>query len=166
MGTMPFHPGPNVHVLLIHAAHALGLSQVKMGERFGASRKTVSRWMSSGSTPSLDTLHEITRAVHPHNASLAASLAEEGGTTLEGLGLVAPRPPPAPPQPPRSFPPIALVVDSIVLAANEAHDAASVDMRQVLRAAFGRARMLGLTVDEVDEALKVRVGAKEKRTGA
>jgi hypothetical protein len=56
------------------------------------------------------------------------------------------------------------VVDSIVWAASEAHVPASVDMRQVLRAAFGRARMLGLTVDEVDEALKVRAsGGKEKR---
>jgi hypothetical protein len=56
-----------------------------------------------------------------------------------------------------------LVVDSIVHAAREAADASNGDMRAILRAAFGRARALGLGVDEVDDTLASR---ELKRRGA
>jgi hypothetical protein len=120
--------------------------------------------------------------VFPHDASLAAQLAAEAGTTLEGLGLVtppAPLPPaphPAPPPvpavapgpPPRAFPPIALMVDSILLASIDAAatlgaTGAREAVPTILRAAFSRARGLGLTTDEIDEALSSAMGLAPKR---
>ncbi len=127
-------------------------------------------------------MHEIAAAVFPHDASLAAQLASEAGTTLEGLGLVTPPAPlpPAPPTPsppapvvvpgppPRAFPPIALMVDSIVLASIDAAatlgaTGAREAVPTLLRAAFSRARGLGLTTEEIDEALSSAAGVAPKR---
>jgi hypothetical protein len=43
-------------------------------------------------------------------------------------------------------------VDSIVLAAMDAFDPTSPDVRSTVRAAFARARGMGLTVEEIDDA--------------
>jgi hypothetical protein len=111
--------------------------------------------------PSIDHLEELTRAVFPRDRALAEELAVECGKSFEELRLVErsapPRtiepPTPGPPAPPpRAFPPVALMLDSIVHAAEEAM-ASDGDVRSVLRAAFARARGLGLTVEEVDDAL-------------
>jgi hypothetical protein len=104
----------------------------------------------------MDQLQTLARAVHPEDAVLAAKVAAEGGQTLEGLGLVRPEPPPraAPPAPPpRPFPPTRLVAESVVCAAAEAMQAPPAVMREVLRAAFARAQALGLSLDEMNEAL-------------
>jgi hypothetical protein len=124
----------------------------------GISRRTVQRLASSGGTVHTQYMHVLARAVHPHDPALAASLALEGGQTLESLGVVRPAPPvvPAPPSispPPRPAPPTWLTVDSIVCAAAETMQAPPAAVRDVLRAAFARARGLGLTVEEVDDAL-------------
>jgi DNA-binding XRE family transcriptional regulator len=157
MWAMPFHPSPEVHALLGRARSLLQLSQSEMGDRFGSSRRTVSRWESGGATPGNAQIHDIVRAVHPRDAKLAAALAAETGTTLEAMGLVRPPPPPPAPgppsPPPRPFPPIPLVVDSMVLAAMEAFDPSSPDVRRMLRAACARARAMGLTIEEIDDAL-------------
>jgi transcriptional regulator with XRE-family HTH domain len=153
---MPFYPSSEIHALLGRARVALELTQAELGERFGSSRRTAARWESGQSTPSNTQLHDIVRAVHPVDAKLAAMIAAETGTTLEALGIVRPAPPPLPPLPPpplpRPFPPIPLLVDSIVLAAMDAFDPTSPDVRSTLRAAFARARGMGLTVEEVDDA--------------
>ena len=147
---------------------ALGLTQGGLADLLGISRRTVSRWDAGERDPSNEQLHQIARAIFPRDGELAAGLAAEGGTTLEGLGLV-PRPappppaPPAPPTPPaRAFPPVGLMIDSILLSAIEAAEGQRASLRErdaireVLRAAFARARALGLTLDEVDEALSPR----------
>jgi hypothetical protein len=76
---------------------------------------------------------------------------------LEGLGIAKPAPPvvaaPAPVVPVRPFPPTRLVVESVVCAATEVMQASPVAVHGVLRAAFARARGLGRTVEEMDEAL-------------
>jgi transcriptional regulator with XRE-family HTH domain len=149
-------PGPDTPRLLSESQVALGLTQEKLGDLLTASRRTVSRWASGTSRPSVDQLQTLARAVYPEDASLAAKVAAEGGQTLEGLGLVRPEPapPPAPPAPlPRPFPPTRLVAESVVCAAAEAMQAAPAVMREVLRAAFARAQALGLSLEEMNEAL-------------
>jgi transcriptional regulator with XRE-family HTH domain len=159
---MPFVPGENVTGLLVRARAALGLTQKEFGTKFGVSHRTAGRWESRQSQPTLEEVHAIARAVHPKDPALAAALAAEGGTSLEGLKLVRPAPPATgapPPTPARPFPSIGLMTDSIVLAAMEAAGTqvpAALDLsffRRVSAAAFHRARGLGLTVDEVDDAL-------------
>lgn len=165
---MPHVPSPDITPLVVRARIALGTTQKAMGERFGCSHRTAARWESGQSHPSNEQIHEMARAVHASDASLAAALAAEGGTTLEALGLVVrapppppPPPPPAPPPgpPPRAFPPIALMLDSVLLAAIDAAEAHTDSLRErgvvlaVIRAAFARARALGLTLNEVDDAM-------------
>ena len=99
-------------------------------------------------------LQKLARAVYPVDASLAAALASEGGQSLESLGLVRPAPPPvAAPAPSRPFPPVRLLVESVVCAAAEAMQAPPTAVRDVLRAAITRAHALGLNVEEMYDAL-------------
>jgi len=169
---MPYtNPSDDVFPLLIEAQRLLNLNQEQLANLIGSSRRTVSRWWAHQSWPSNGQLHTIAREIFPLDARLAAAIAHEGGATLEALGLVAPAPtaaapapaPQAPGPPPRTFPPIALMVDSILHAAIQVARAQSgapteaEAVREVLRAAFSRARGLGLTVEEVDQALGVQV---------
>ncbi len=179
---MSIHIGPEITPLVSRTRILLGLTQKGLGERFGVSLRTAHRWELGKSYPSISQVHEIAAAVFPHDASLAAQLASEAGTTLEGLGLVTPPAPlpPAPPPPsqpapvvvpgppPRAFPPIALMVDSIVHASNDAAatlgaPGAREAVPPTLRAAVSRARGLGLTTDEIDEALSSGQGLAPKR---
>jgi transcriptional regulator with XRE-family HTH domain len=172
---MPHVPSPDVVPLVIRARTGLGLTQQELADLLGISRRTVSRWDAAERLPSNPELHKIARAIFPVDAQLAAAIAAEGGTTVEALGLArradppapAPTPVPAPASerpappapPPRPFPPVALMVDSIVLSAVEAAESQAASLperdaiRGVLRAAFARARGLGLTLDEVHGAL-------------
>jgi len=179
---MSIHIGPEITPLVSRTRILLGLTQKGLGERFGVSLRTAHRWELGRSYPSIAQVHQIAAAVFPHDASLAAQLASEAGTTLEGLGLVTPpappppAPPPAPPSapvvapgpPPRAFPPIALMVDSILLASIDAAatlgaTGAREAVPTILRAAFSRARGLGLTTDEIDEALSSAQALPSKR---
>ncbi|HEY6461437.1 MAG TPA: helix-turn-helix transcriptional regulator [Polyangiaceae bacterium] len=174
-------PSSDCLELITQAQRTIGMSQRQLGELVGASRRTITRWFGGGSTPELDALQAIARAVYPHDASLAAALAAETGQTLVSLGIEMPPPPPAPvvvaaPPPPelagppaRPFPPARLVVDSIVCAAAESMQCAPSAVRDVLRAAFARARGLGLTLEEVEEGLRgaeARVAEKGATKGA
>lgn len=162
---MPHMPSPEVTTLLARARIALGLTQKELGELLRASMRTANRWESGQTLPSVDQIATLAQAVHPRDATLAAALAAEAGTTLEALGLVppprAPQPASAPPAPPpRPFPPVSLMLDSVLLAAMDAaavhtesplrERAAIVD---VLRAAVTRSRGLGLTLEELEKAL-------------
>jgi transcriptional regulator with XRE-family HTH domain len=144
-------PGKEAAVLLTQSMHALGLTQARLGTLLMASRRTVSRWVSGRSTINAPTLARLAVAVHPTNATLAARLAAESGQTLESLGLVAPLAAPAPPR--RAFPPMAFIADSVVCAAAEVMEAPPTVVREALRAAFARAQALGLSVEEMSEAL-------------
>jgi transcriptional regulator with XRE-family HTH domain len=162
---MPHLPGPDVHRLVVEAQIALGLSQERLGKMLGASRRTVTRWAASQSLPSLAQLHAIARAVHPADPVLAAKIAEEGGETLESLSIVAPGslvPAPAP----RPFPPTRLVVEAVVCAVAETMQASPAAARDALRAGFARARALGLSVEEVDDALSLPVETHASKPAA
>jgi hypothetical protein len=159
---MPHIPGPAARALVTRATRTLGLLQSDLAKLLGVSRRTVQRVVASSTVPSSEYLHTLARAVHPHDAVLAAELAAEGGQTLEGLGIVRPAPPqvapsPAvlsPPEPPpRKPPPARLMVESIVCAAADTMQTPPAAVRDVLRAAFARARGLGLTIEEIDDAL-------------
>jgi transcriptional regulator with XRE-family HTH domain len=154
---MPYRPGPEASALAHEAQRVLGYTQHELGQLLGLSRRTVSRWASKHSRPSTSELQKLAGAVHPKDPALAAKLAREGGETLESLGIVKPSPPaliaPAPVVTVKPFPPTRLVVESVVCAAAEVMQASPSAVRGVLRAAFARARGLGLTVEEMDEAL-------------
>jgi DNA-binding XRE family transcriptional regulator len=147
-------PDESLPMLLMDARRLLTLTQEGLGTLLGASRRTSGRWESRRSTPSMDQLNDLARAVHPKDRGLAARIAEQTGSTLVSLGLEAPPMPPGPAAPPpRVLPPIALLVESVVCAAAEALDSKPAAVREVLRAAFHRARAMSLTVEEVDEVL-------------
>jgi transcriptional regulator with XRE-family HTH domain len=151
------NPGFDVRRLVIEAQLTLGITQLEMARMLGCSRRTVSRCAARRSAPGQSDLLALARAVHAKDPSLAAKLAHEGSQTLESLGLVKPAPAmPAVTVPAahvRPFPPTRLVVESVVCAAAEVMQASPATVRGALRAAFARARGLGLTVEEMDDAL-------------
>jgi transcriptional regulator with XRE-family HTH domain len=159
---MPFRVGPDVTPLIGRARVALGLTQKQLGEMFHTSMRTAHRWEGGKAYPDVEQIQRLVRAVFPVDAQLAAQLAHEAGTELSAMGLVVAsndEPAAAPSPPSRPFPPVALMIDSILLAAV---DAAQGDtgaatgrqtVRDILRAAFSRARGLGLTIEEVEQAL-------------
>jgi len=162
---MPFEPSFECLPLVAEAQELLGMSQGELADALASSRRTITRWFAREALPSVSQLHQLARAVHPKDERLAARLAAEGGTTLTALGLVRPEPPAPPPPPPpdeppapppRPFPPAHLMVESIVCAAAETMQSPPAAVRDVLRAAFARARGLGLSVEEVDDALSPR----------
>jgi transcriptional regulator with XRE-family HTH domain len=141
---------PQAATLLTKTCNRLGLTQRDLGDRLGVSMRTVGRWVAGKSNPGTSNIIHLAKLAHPQDPELAAELAVEAGTTLAALGLEKPRPAPA--RPPRAYPPVALVVDSVVHAAGEAQRKDQ-PMRDVVRAAFDRARGLGLSIDEVCAAL-------------
>jgi DNA-binding transcriptional regulator YiaG len=158
---MMFRPTPmNPTHVLVRAHLALGGSQAAFGERFGASRRTVSRWTAGETCPTFETLTAMVAAVHTKDPGLAAELAVGMGSTLVELGIVAPPAPPPPPAP-LPVPPVgithpALVLEGIVHAAADAMDLSPRLVRAGLAAAFRRAGELGVTVGDVDAWLTPR----------
>jgi len=148
---MPHIPGPGSLALVVRASHTLRFSQRELAKLLGVSRRTITRLFKSSAVPYSSYLHTLARAVHAEDPSLAAELAAEGGQTLEGLDIVRPAPPPLPAPP--KLPPVRLMVDSVVCAAADAMQTPPAGMREALRAAFARARGLGLTIEEIDDAL-------------
>jgi transcriptional regulator with XRE-family HTH domain len=161
---MAYHAGENAGVLLIRARQALGMTQEEFGTALGVSKRTAQRWDASQAFPSPQELHKLARLIYPTDRSLAAQIAKETGETLESLGIAAAVPPPAPP--PRALPPTHLMVESVVCAAAEALETKPAAARDALRAAFGRARAMGLTVDEIDDALSPKAARVAEATEA
>jgi len=147
--------------LLVLAGRALGMSQEKLGELLGVSRRTMTRWTSRGTTLARDDATTLARALHDAgHAELAERAAATCRQTLASLGM-APQVVAEPPSP--------KLVEIVVCAAAEALDASPRTVRPMLRAAFGEADVLGLSVQDVVQglspALAVRVphATKAKR---
>ena len=156
---MPYvRPDESFPPLLLEATRRLGLSQAGLGDLLGASRRTVSRWATKGTSPSPDQIVELARAIYPLDAQLAAQIAEQTGTTLVALGLETPKADAS-----ARIPPTKLLVESIVCAAAEALDATPSVVRPVLRAAFERAHGLGLRIEQVNEALSTEPASTEAK---
>ncbi len=145
------HPDePSASTLLVFASEELGQTQEQMGNLFGVSRRTMSRWMLGGTVLTEDQILTLARAVYPKNSALAGQIAAHGRTTLERLGIVqSPRPvePPAPPPPPPRL------VDVVVCAAADALDASPRTVRPAVIAAFEAALEVGLNVEAVVRGL-------------
>jgi hypothetical protein len=143
--------------LLIEARGVLGVSQGALGVMLGSSERSGQRWERGGAAaPTSEQLHDLARLVHPHDAALAARIATAAGTSLLALGVVAPPPPALPARPPVDP---AHLVDAIVCAAADAMQVVPDAVRPALRAAFQRARLVGLAVEDVDDALRVKPAA-------
>jgi hypothetical protein len=141
-------PARSIAELVTHARFAIGMTQRALGPLLGSSHRTAERWGVGQARPSNPQLATLAGHVYPRDPALAAELAAAAGQSLESLGLgvpaAAPGPPPAPsPQ----------LLDSVVCQAAEAMDVSPRAMRVALRAAFARARELGLDVAAVADAL-------------
>jgi len=143
-----------VPALLGDARRALRLTQAELAELLGSSKRTVQRWETKRAHPSARELATLAGHVHPHDAEVAEELAAAIGQTLLSLGIVAP-PPPPPAPPPAGPPPMPrdLAVDAVVCVASDALGAMPSAVRGGLLAAFRRARELGLSYAEVEQAL-------------
>jgi len=149
-----------IPALLGDARAALRLNQAQLADLLGTSKRTVQRWETKRATLYPDTVSKLVAHVYPHDAETAAELAATIGQTLESLGLVAPPAPPPPPPAPRPPPspgpppmPRELAVDAVVCVASDAMGAMPSAVRGGLLAAFRRARQLGLSCEEVEQAL-------------
>jgi hypothetical protein len=149
--------------LLVHdLTPVLLLTQRTLAKLIGSSRSTIQRFHAGRARLSRTQLEVLAGAVYPQNRALAARAAALAGTTLQALGLEAPPPPPRvdPPPPPPSpplpppLPPSPHIADSVLCAAAEAMNLPPQAVRAMLRAAFVRARELGLTVETVAEAFE------------
>ena len=134
----------------------IGGSQEAFGKRFGVSRRTVSRWRARNADPTDVQVVEMARLVLPFDRAFAEQIASELGETLESLGLV-PRPPP----PGSVLGPLTPghAGDLAVIAAAEVMDASPRAIRPALLAAVARARVLGLTLADLERALGEGVAA-------
>jgi hypothetical protein len=138
--------------LHIEAHVKLGLNQRELANVCQISLRTVQRWSSRQSHPSVHDYRHMARAAFPKDLDLATRLATAGGTTLRELGLAVP-PPPAPAPVVQTFGPAELVVDTIVCAAAVAVDMKPLEIRPALAAAFHRTRQLGIPIEAVERLL-------------
>jgi transcriptional regulator with XRE-family HTH domain len=176
---MPIADQNESRALVGRARIALGLSQKELGELCGASLRSAHRWEGGASGPSRGQFVTLARAVFLVDEKLSGQLAQKGGSSLLEMGLVQPPAPavaavlslPAPAAPPaRPFPPVALMIDSILVAASDGAESRGLGvvprdaLREVLHAAFARAKALGLTLDEVNEALAASDKPAGKKT--
>jgi len=150
----------SVAALLSDVQRALHLTQDKLGELMGRSRRTIIRYYQRGGIILPDTWEQLARAVHPHDRALAAELAAAAGQTLVSLGLEVPPAPPgpaaAPPAPARSRrrePTTKHLVDSVLCSAAEAMNASPQAVRPAVAAAVERMIALEMSPEEVLAAL-------------
>jgi DNA-binding XRE family transcriptional regulator len=148
--------------LLEDARRTLVMSQRQFGPALGASHRTATRWASGKARPAPWELRKLAELLVPVDMALAAEAAAHIGETLENLGLVAASPAPA--ASPGAIPPEDLV-DVVVCAAAEASDVSPRAMRSALHVAFRRARQVGLTVEQVEQALAPVETKAPKRKG-
>jgi transcriptional regulator with XRE-family HTH domain len=146
--------------LVVRAQTVLRMTHRQFGEALGASERTSARWARGSSSVSVEQLCALAKLVYPRDPELAGTLAEASSETLESLGIVATalavpassESAPAPRLAPR------FVADLVVCAAADVLGVAPRSARAALLAAFSRAREMGLSVAEVEEALAGREG--------
>jgi hypothetical protein len=135
--------------ILYDARCTLGIgSQGALGELLGSSARSGQRWERRQASPSERQLRNLAALVFPKDRDLAAEIAAAAGTDLRGLGLGQPD------GPPRLTLDAAHAVDLLVCAAADAMNVTPEAVRPALRAAFARARLVGLSVEAVEAALR------------
>jgi hypothetical protein len=151
--------------LLFEARRLLSLSRNGFAQAIGSSSRTMSRWNSGQAAPSPFNAREAAKLVYKLDRELALQLARAGHTDLVALGLEkAPKPAPPPP-PTRPQASMAHLADSVVCAAAEAISITPRAVRPALLEAFRRARAVGLTLEEVEQALTSAVAAEGEGHG-
>ncbi len=135
--------------LLTRARHVSRLSQDELAKRLRVSKRTIARREHGKAPVGRQDVGTLAALVFPRDPAMAEELAAAGGHTLESLGLVT-APVVATPPPP---PPSRLVVDAVVCVAADALGATPGTVRGALHAAFRRARELGLSLQDVEDAL-------------
>jgi transcriptional regulator with XRE-family HTH domain len=146
-------PQGTIAQLLSEGRRALGMSQREFGPALGASHRTATRWDEGTSIPYENNLRTLAELLLPVDRALATEAAAHIGETLESLGLAPPTPTPtvdATSAPARSAKDL---VDIVVCAAAETSDSSPRAMRTVLYEAFRRAHQVGLTIEQVEQAL-------------
>ncbi|MGH7438877.1 MAG: helix-turn-helix domain-containing protein [Polyangiaceae bacterium] len=145
---------------LVRAARsALGMTQLEFGSALGSSTRTAKRWENGSSHPGA-TLTRIIALLVPVDRELAEEIANEEAPLFEVLGIPKPVVPPASPAAPAAPVPAAPasraterdLADVVLCATAEQSDLPPRALRPLLHAAFARARALGLTVEQLDEA--------------
>ncbi len=169
---MPFHVSAEAIPLLMQASRALGLTHKGMADVCNTSMRTAQRWAAGRAHPSPAQVLLLAGAVLPKDPELAEALAREAGTSLVAAGLVSPPAPAAAAAThgpaARPFPPVTLMVDSILHAATQSAGTHAADptshqaILEITRSAFARARGLGLSVEEVHDALAAVASASKK----
>ncbi len=144
----------SVPELFLRVRTTLHLSQQKLGDLIGYSRRTIIRAEQRGKFLLPGTWEKLATACHPRDPALAEELAARAGRTLVDMGLEGAPPPvlPAPslPAPSRPTTPSSKhMADSIVCAAAEAMQLPPHGIRPALVAAFERAFALGMSAEEV-----------------
>jgi hypothetical protein len=145
-------------LLLQEAARTLHLTQRELAELVGCSLRTIQRVYRGRSTLGRAPIGLLTRAVHPLNPELAATIASHERMTLEECGIAPPPPLPVaapvvaavPSAPPKPSPHAA---DSVLCAAADLLKLPPYAVRPVVMAVFARTRDLGLSVEAVIAAL-------------
>lgn len=162
--------------LLVRARKTLGMTQAEFGPALGWSHKTALRWEWGRSEPDGPSMQKLLTLIAPIDVELATELAAAAGTTLESAGLAPP--PPAPPALPATAPdqhrakhalPEVTLDDRtelVVHAAAEAMDAMPAAVRPMLYAAAARAIALGLTIEQLEASLRLRVAAPDHARAA
>jgi transcriptional regulator with XRE-family HTH domain len=137
--------------LLRRARYALEMSQAEFGAALGWSHRTAVRW-EQGTAPYGPTLTKLAALLVHVDRDLAVHIAAAAHETLESLGLAGP---PTGPRVTQGD-----LADAVVCAAADATDLPPRALRPLLHAAFARARALGVTVEQIEESLRVRVDPK------
>lgn len=161
--TKPSEPRGRTTAQLLEDARAkLGLLRGPLGAQLGSSRRTVSRWFSGRTLPSHAQLLDLARRVRARDEALATEIEQHADHVwYERRG----KPPPPRPAAPASPASTGLgsaatmlradvhLVDAIVCVSAEAMNLSPVLVRAGLRAAFRRAREVGLDVATIERLL-------------
>ena len=159
---------------LVRAArYALMMTQLEFGQALGTSMRTAKRWEQGTSHPGRR-LHEMVARLAPVDRALAQEIVDAAVPLFKSLDWPLPQLPPAEPAagatsgpPPAPVPAPSQATaqalgDAVLCAVAEASDLPPRALRPLLYAAFERARALGLTVEQLEQAFKPRADVKTR----
>jgi transcriptional regulator with XRE-family HTH domain len=126
------------------------LKQADLAKRLGVKPQTIGRWEGGTRVPQKRKLRALLAIALQIDPASAARIAEARGSSLQALGLA-----PSVAAPPTSATvPLRHAADAVVLAGAEAADVPVATVRAIVRAAFARAREMGLSIDSVAQGLE------------
>ncbi len=131
-------------------------TQKEMFERTGVSSRTLSRWRLEGKPPSAKTIAKLLRVVAPIDREAASWLAEASRVAMPNVASATPATPSSGAGGGAASTDTEaerLRVDSIVCVAADAMNLSPKAVRPALRAAFLRARDLGVSIDAIAAAM-------------